>query len=53
MGNKIIFTPELLQKMTTKLKSSQIVQDKLNSARLALSKDKAMQEFLKNRNLAS
>ncbi len=53
MPQKIIFTPELIKTMTTKLKDCQIVKDKLDKARLALSQDKEMQEFIKNRNLAS
>lgn len=53
MPQKIVFTPELIQTMTTKLKDCQIVKDKLERARLALSQDIEMQEFIKNRNLAS
>lgn len=49
MEQKIIFTTDLIQKMTTKLKNSQIVKDKVESARIALSKNKSMQEILKSR----
>lgn len=50
MKQKIIFTPELIQKMTTELKNSQIVKDKVEQARKVLANDPSMQELLKSRN---
>jgi hypothetical protein len=49
MNDKIVFTPNLLAKMTIGLKNSQLVKDKVEKARIALANNKGMQEIIRKR----
>lgn len=50
---KKIFTPAFNQQLLEDLKNSPLVKEKLERAMASVAKDKAMQEYLKTRNLAS
>jgi len=52
MQKKTIFTPAFNQQLIEDVRNSSIVKEKLERAILAFSKDKSMQEFLRNRNIA-
>ena len=53
MVPKKIYTPAFNQQFLEDLKNSPLLKEKLDRAMASFAEDKAMQEFLKNRNLAS